>query len=123
MEYLSLEKLDAYRTAFELSNYVWDVVLEWESFPKWTVGQQIVEAADSISANIAEGFGRYHKKDKIRHYRYSAGSVKECLDWAQKSIKRELLNGEQASFILEKLDVLPFEINRLIKYTRDNLKY
>ncbi|MCK4639103.1 MAG: four helix bundle protein, partial [Bacteroidales bacterium] len=27
------------------------------------------EAADSISANIAEGFGRYHKKDKIKFYR------------------------------------------------------
>ncbi|MCB9294221.1 MAG: four helix bundle protein [Lewinellaceae bacterium] len=123
MEYLSLEKLNAYVIAYELSNYVWDVVQEWDSFPRWTVGKQFVEASDSISANIAEGFGRYHKKDKIRYYRYSAGSTKESLDWTKKSINRGLLNEEQASFILGKLDALPQEINHLIKYTWDNLKY
>ena len=123
MEYLTLEKFDAYNTAYELSNYVWDVVQEWENFSKWTIGKQLVEAADSISANIAEGFGRYHKKDKIRHYRYSAGSTQESLDWTKKSVQRGLLNDEQAAVILNKLDALPFEINRLIKYTRENLKY
>jgi len=30
-----------------------------------TVGEQFVDAVDSISANIAEGFGRYHKKIKL----------------------------------------------------------
>jgi len=30
------------------------------------VGGQFVEVADSISANIADGFGRYNKKDKIK---------------------------------------------------------
>ena len=94
MEYLSLEKLDAYRTAFELSNCVWDVVQAWDNFPRWTVGKQLVDATDSISANIAEGFDRYHKKDKIRYYSYSAGSAKESLDWINKSINRGLLNEE-----------------------------
>ena len=123
MDYLSLDKLNAYKIAYELSNYVWDVVNEWNNFPKWTVGKQFVEASDSISANIAEGFGRYHKKDKIRHYRYSAGSTKECLDWTNKSIQRGLLNETQSSFILKKLSALPKEINHLIKYTNDHLKH
>jgi four helix bundle protein len=63
--YLTLAKIDAYMIAYNLSNYVWGVVLSWENFPKWTVGKQYTEAVDSISANLAEGFGRYHKKDKI----------------------------------------------------------
>ena len=50
--------------AFDLSNYVWDVVLKWDYFSRDTVGKQYVKAIDSISANIAEGFGRYHKKEK-----------------------------------------------------------
>ena len=62
--YLTLAKIDAYMIAYNLSNYVWNVVLAWESFSKWTVGKQYTEAVDSISANIAERFGRYHKKDK-----------------------------------------------------------
>ena len=30
---------------------------------------QYIRAIDSISSNLAEGFGRYHKKDKIHFYK------------------------------------------------------
>ena len=63
-KYLKLSDIECYRIAFNLSNYVWNVVLKWDWFTKKTVGTQFVEAVDSISANIAEGFGRYHKKIK-----------------------------------------------------------
>ncbi|PIX33157.1 MAG: four helix bundle protein, partial [Bacteroidetes bacterium CG_4_8_14_3_um_filter_31_14] len=77
-KYLQLNALNAYKTAFNLSNFVWDVVIKWDYFAKNTVGEQFVTAMDSISANIAEGFGRYSKKDKVKFYRYSNGSLKEC---------------------------------------------
>ncbi|WP_373867801.1 four helix bundle protein [Mucilaginibacter phyllosphaerae] len=32
------------------------MVLEWNYFVKDTIGKQITRSADSISANIAEGF-------------------------------------------------------------------
>jgi four helix bundle protein len=61
-KYLELKDLSAYRIAFELSNYVWGIVTTWNYFAKDTLGRQLVRAVDSISANIAEGFGRYFKK-------------------------------------------------------------
>jgi len=67
--YLTLDSLDAYRVTLDNSNNIWDQVVEWSWFAQKTVGSQIVTSADSISANIAEGFGRYHKKDKIKFYR------------------------------------------------------
>jgi len=76
-KFLKLNDIEAYRIAFSLSNYVWDLVIKWEYFARKTVGAQFVEAVDSISANIAEGFGRYHKKDKIKFYRYSFGYLFE----------------------------------------------
>ncbi len=63
-KYLTLNDISAYKIAFHLSNYVWDIVIKWDQFAKNTIGRQFVDAVDSISANIAEGFGRYHKKDK-----------------------------------------------------------
>ena len=63
-KYLKLNDIDCYRIAFHLSNYIWDVVNKWEWFAKKTIGSQYVEAIDSISANIAEGFGRHSKKIK-----------------------------------------------------------
>ncbi|MBI5915550.1 MAG: four helix bundle protein [Bacteroidetes bacterium] len=120
--YLRLGELTAYKIAFQLSNYVWDVVIKWEWFARKTVGVQFVEAADSISANIAEGFGRYHKKDKIHFYRFSSGSVKESFDWNEKSKVRSLLSEEEYNHIFAGLNKLPKEINLLVKNTNDNLK-
>lgn len=77
-KFLQLNDIEAYKIAFHLSNFVWDIVMVWEHFPKTTIGRQFVDAVDSISANIAEGFGRHFKKDKINFYRYSKGSLKEC---------------------------------------------
>jgi len=119
-KYLKLNDIDAYKVSFYLSNYVWNVIGKWDHFAKRTVGEQFVDAVDAISANIAEGFGRYFKKDKIKFYRYSSGSVKECFDWNEKSRIRKLLSEEEYSYIFEELQKLPEAINRLIKYT--NLK-
>lgn len=122
MKYLQLNDIDCYKKALNLSNYVWEIVITWSWFVQKTVGVQFVTAIDSISANIAEGFGRYGKKDKTRFYYYSFGSVKESLDWNEKSKIRKLLTREQYEHILEKLQILPKEIHQLIKFTNERLK-
>lgn len=90
-------------------------------FGEENYGSQFIDAVDSISANIAEGFGRYNKKDKIKFYRYSFGSLKECFDWNEKAKVRKLVNEEEYRKILSELDKLPRAINRLIKYTNEKL--
>ena len=119
--YLKLNDISAYKISFHLSNYVWDIVVKWDYFAKDTVGKQFARSIDSISANIAEGFGRYSKKDKIKFYRYSFGSLKESLDWNEKAKTRNLLTEEQYQYILKELQKLPKEINWLIKFTNEKL--
>ena len=119
--YLKLNKIDAYKISFELSNYVWQIVSEWNNFASYGIGQQFTNSIDSISANIAEGFGRYHKKDKIKFYYNARGSVYESLDWLKKAKTRELLTEEQYNHILKELKKLPKEINGLVKYTDEKL--
>jgi four helix bundle protein len=120
--YLTRLDVEAYRIAFELSNYVWQIVVRWDYFSKRTIGVQFINAVDSISANIAEGFGRYFKKDKINFYRFARGSTIEALDWNKKANIRNLITQEQNEYIEEKLNQLPREINKLIKITNDKLK-
>lgn len=120
-KYLKLNDIEAYKISFHLSNYVWAVVLKWNFFAKKTIGSQFVNAADSISANIAEGFGRFFKKDKIKFYRYSFGSLKECFDWNQKARIRQLLSDDEYDKIFADLEKLPKAINSLIKYTNEKL--
>jgi 23S rRNA-intervening sequence protein len=58
MERTNFEKLQVYKLAEQLADGIWDVVRSWDYFAKDTVGKQMVKAADSIGANIAEGTGR-----------------------------------------------------------------
>ena len=120
-EYLKLNNIASYKRAFHLSNYVWNIVIKWDNFCKHTVGEQFVRSTDSISANIAEGFGRYGKKDKIKFYRYSSGSLKEALDWNEKAKIRKIITQKEYDFIFKELSELPKEINHLIKFTNEKL--
>ena len=70
-------QLDAWREAHKLVLLVYK---ETESFPKrekFGVIDQLRRAASSVTANVAEGFGRFHYADKIRFYFQARGSVKE----------------------------------------------
>ena len=121
-KFLKLNDIEAYRLAFHLSNQVWGIVVKWTPFEKNTVGEQFMNSIDTISANIAEGFGRFNKKDKIKFYRYSYGSTSEALDWSQKSKVRKLLMEEEYNHIFGELQKLPKAINALISFTNQKLK-
>lgn len=119
--YLKLNDISAYKKAFSLSNKVWNIVTKWKYFERNTIGSQFVRAIDSVSANIAEGFGRYTKKDKINFYRISFGSIKESCDWNEKSYIRKLLTKNEHDQILHTLNDIPRDIHELIKFTNDRL--
>lgn len=123
MKYLQLNDIDCYKKSLALSNYVWDIVIGWDWFAKKTVGVQFVTAIDSVSANLAEGFGRFGKKDKIKFYYYSLGSTKECFDWNEKSKIRKLVTKDQYEHILKELQSLPIDIYQLINYTNEKLQH
>jgi four helix bundle protein len=119
--FLQLNDLTSYKSSFSFSNKIWDIVIKWDYFARDTIGKQFVNAADSVSANIAEGFGRYHKKDKVKFYYYSLGSVKECSDWLNKSKARNLISEELFLELSEVVERLPREVHQLIKFTNERL--
>lgn len=121
-KHFKLDDITAYKIASNLADIVWDKVSKWDWFSKRTIGDQLVEAIDSIAGNIAEGFGRYHKKDKIKFYYNGRGSLFESAHWVKKAEKRKLLSTNDTDHILGELRKLPKEINNLIKLTNDYLR-
>ena len=120
--FLKPDAIKAYRMASELSDHVWDIVANWDWFNKRTLGVQFVTAVDSVGGNLAEGFGRYHKKDKEKFYYNARGSVYESIFWIEKAKKRKLLNEKEYGYIATEMNNLPREINWLIKITEEKLK-
>jgi four helix bundle protein len=103
--------LTAYRLAIELADEIHEAVAGWPSFARWTVGLQLVRAADSIGANIAEASGRWHEADKRRLLIVARGSLYETEHWLLRAQARSLLAPEAD----EKLDELMRTISGLIK--------
>jgi four helix bundle protein len=98
-----LEDFEIYKIAMEIGEEVWNIVSIWDNFSKDTLGKQLVRSADSIAANIAEGYGRFSFKDRRAFTLYSRGSLLETKTWITKSNNRKLTTKEQFDRILEKL--------------------
>jgi four helix bundle protein len=102
--------------ADSFSDEIWFIVSAWDYFTKDTVGKQIVRSADSISANIAEGYGRYHYKENRNFCYFSRGSILETKGWLQKSKKRNLITEEQFNDLFEKFQVIHLKLNAYLKF-------
>ena len=93
------ENLKVYQLSEVLADEIWCVVLGWDRFARDTVGTQIVRAADSIGANIAEGSGRGSFQDNRRFIRIARGSLKETQHFLRRAYKRKLLDDNQVNKI------------------------
>jgi four helix bundle protein len=112
-----VHELDVYRLAEELSDMVWHNFDHWSEKAQRTVGYQIVRSADSIAANIAEGYGRYSSKDKANFYRYSRGSFEETKCWLRKAARRKLITKEETETYKKIIDELGPKLNAFIRST------
>jgi four helix bundle protein len=111
VEKTNFEKLRVYKLAESLADGIWSVVLTWDFLARDTVGKQIIRAADSIGANIAEGTGKGTFQDNRRFIRMARGSLYETQHWLRRSYKRGLLSKEQVERLKPIIDELTPELN------------
>jgi four helix bundle protein len=112
---MNLEVLRVYNLAMDFGERVWLLVNKWDYFQKDTVGKQFVRAADSIAANLSEGYGRYHFKEAKNFSYYSRGSLFETKTWLTKSFNRKLVTEAEFKALAEQLDVIGKMLNNYIK--------
>ncbi len=120
----TLEKLEVYNIAEKFSDEIWDIVVKWNYFKKDTIGKQLVRAADSISANIAEAYGRYFYKENKQFYFYSRGSIQETKSWLSKCLRRKIIDSEVCLHLIGlcKKILLMLMLNAFIKFVRNSQK-
>jgi four helix bundle protein len=111
----NFESLRVYRLSEELADLVWDMVYAWPSLAQKTVGQQLIRAADSIGANIAEGTGRGSFQDNRRFVRIARGSLNEVQHWLRRAYKRQLLPLDRVDNLKGIIDELAPKLNSYLK--------
>lgn len=96
-EYVSLDKLEVYKLARGLSETAWRIYEKFDWRIKKTTGDQFIKSTDSVGANIAEGYGRFHYLDKVKFYYNARGSLLESRHWLDLLDERGFLEKEEKS--------------------------
>ncbi|MGD0583977.1 MAG: four helix bundle protein [Bacteroidales bacterium] len=112
---MKLEDLQIYSQSMDLAEKIWTFVQKWDYFAKDTIGKQLVRAADSIRANISEGFGRFHFRENVNFGYYSRGSFFETKTWLVKTRNRKLIEESEFKLLITELDDLGVRLNNYIK--------
>jgi four helix bundle protein len=115
MGFIRFEELRVFQLAEELGDLVWEIVVSWDYFAKETVGKQLVKAADSVGANIAEGAGRGAPKENQRFVRISRGSLNETKFWLRRTLKRDLIRSDQLEQLQKIIGELASSLNAYLK--------
>lgn len=122
MDY-TLEKLEVYNLSEAFSDEIWNIVGSWKLFLKDTIGKQIVRAADSISANVAEGYWGYYYKESKQFYFYSRGSIQETKSWLSKCKRRSIIAEAKCEELLQKAELILIKLNAYIKFVSKSSKH
>lgn len=115
IEPANFERLRVYQLAEKLADEVWSVAIGWDFFAKDTVGRQLVRAADSIGANIAEGMGRRSFVENPRFVRTARGSLNETRHWLRRAHRRGLLKDGVVGTIRPIIDELSLKLNAYLR--------
>jgi four helix bundle protein len=115
MHKTNFENLQIYQLSEKLSDDLWNIVVRWDALARDTIGKQLIRAADSIGANIAEGSGRGTNPELRRFLRVARGSLYETQHWLRRAYRRKLLNQKQIDNLLPLIMELGPKLNAYLR--------
>ena len=108
---LKFEELRVLQAAEAVADGIWQQVVQWDPFAREVVGGQMARAGDSIGANIAEAFGRFHFGEKLQFLYYARGSLFETKYWLNRAQTRDLMPSAQVQEYASQLTDLARQLN------------
>jgi len=102
----------------KLADRIWEDVNTWPWLAQKAMGNQLIRSIDSVAANISEGHGRFHYRDRIQFLYYSRGSLQEALTWIQKAQNRNLIPSETCVEYTQEIRVIRQMLNGFIRHIR-----
>ena len=118
--YIQVKDLMVYQLVRKLSGIAWNIYSKMSYEEKKVIGDQFVRSTDSIGANIAEGYSRFHYFDKVRFYYYARASQSEATDhWLELLLERGKISKEIFDDYKTVSKDLQIRLNNFIKMTKD----
>ncbi len=113
--------LNAWKVNHEFVKVVYQITKDFPEEEKFGLRSQLRRAASSITANVAEGFGRYYMKDRIRFYYQARGSNTECQNHLILAYELGYINKENYEVLKNKVFVGYKLLCGLIRSSENNI--
>ena len=120
MRYDDFTQMPVYQKSLDLLVEVYSVVKTYPKDELYILVSDMKRAVNSISHNIAEGFGRFEAKDKIRFYKISRGSSYELISQLMASSRLKYISSNKELELNSKIFEIINELNPLIKTLEKN---
>ncbi len=111
----NFEDLEVWQKAIDLAVEIYSITKTYPKEELYALSNQMRRAASSISANIAEGYGRYNIKEKTQFYKIANGSLLEVKSFCYLSHKLGYITVEELDTILLGIVPLQKQLNALIR--------
>jgi four helix bundle protein len=111
---LLFEKLDVYQRALDFSENI-ETLCENIPRGKFHLIDQVRRASLSISLNIAEGTGRWHRKDKKQFYLIARGSAYECIPILDLLRRKKLIDEQIFTDLKNEVETMAKMLTKLVQ--------
>lgn len=118
----SFEELDCYQECRTLRIQISEVQRKWPSEEKYRLSDQILRSSRSVTANIAEGFGRHHHQENLQYCRQARGSLTETLEHLITAKDEKLILDDGFASLREQLELCGRLLNGYIGYLQKAAK-
>ncbi|WP_372807023.1 four helix bundle protein [Pontiella sp.] len=117
-ELKTFETLECYKLARVLRNEISKFCKTLPKDETYRLKDQIVRSSRSVSANIAEGYGRHHHQENLQFCRMARGSLSETLDHLIVAVDDEYLSDSEYRKLRVNLEETWKVLNGYIAYLK-----
>ncbi|KKP88062.1 MAG: S23 ribosomal protein [Berkelbacteria bacterium GW2011_GWA2_35_9] len=116
-----LNKLDVWKLSVTFSKNIYRLVDRFPRSELYGIISQLTHATISISSNIAEGKGRFHRKEFIQFLFLARGSAYECISLLATAKELGYISVSEYNTYLSEIETINIKLNALIKYLKLSL--
>jgi len=117
----SYEDLEVFQRSHHLAVQIYRLIRDFPSAERFRLTDQLCRAAMSVPANIAEGYGRFHRKDLTRFLYISRGSAEETRYFLLLARDLGYLDAQQCQALRDEYTEVTRMLNGLVSYHRRQL--
>ena len=114
----TFETLQVWKEARELRKEISGLARTFPTNEQYRLTDQMIRASRSVTANIAEGHGRYHYQENIQFCRQSRGSLYELLDHLTVALDEDYISEELFESLRTKILAVVKILNGYVSYLK-----